>query len=395
LKLAFVSMNDSTDVLQWSGLNYHISNALERAGATLVRVAPLTHSWSPRMKLRRRWYGLRRETYHANMEPAALDALGRCARAGIPRDVEAVVALTSIVAACLDGLRVPLITWDDANPAAMEGYYPDFVRLAGISARHSALMGHRAARNASLALYASDWAAESARRAYALPAERVAVVPFGANLDALPDARDVAATIVARPANVCRLLWVGVEWERKRGDLAVEIGRRIAAAGIPVELTVVGCTPPPDRTLPDWVRLEGFVSKRTPDGAARLAKLFARSHFLVMPSVAEAYGLVYCEAAAFGVPSVATRTGGVPTIVLDGETGILDDLDAAAECYVGRMLPLLRDRERYEAMARAARARAEERLNWDVAGRDAMARIEAVVDARRARRTPLEPLEVG
>ena len=39
MKLAFVSIIFSIDVLQWSGLNYHISHALERAGATLVRVA--------------------------------------------------------------------------------------------------------------------------------------------------------------------------------------------------------------------------------------------------------------------------------------------------------------------------------------------------------------------
>ena len=128
--------------------------------------------------------------------------------------------------------------------------------------------------------------------------------------------------------------------------------------------------------------MEGFVSKQTAEGAARLAKLFARSHFFVMPSRAEAYGLVYCEAAAFGVPSVATSTGGVPTIILDGETGILDDPNATAESYVGRILPLLRDRDRYEAMARAARERAETRLNWDIAGRDVVARLESLLRAR-------------
>ena len=55
VKLALVSLNDSTDVLHWSGLNYHIAKSLERAGATLVRVGPLTHPWTTGMKLRRRW----------------------------------------------------------------------------------------------------------------------------------------------------------------------------------------------------------------------------------------------------------------------------------------------------------------------------------------------------
>jgi glycosyltransferase involved in cell wall biosynthesis len=379
VKLAYVSLNDSTDLLQWSGLNYHIARSLERAGATLVRVGPLTHPWTAGMKLRRRWYALRGQTYHANMEASALDAYGAQARALIPRDVDAVFAVTSMISAGLEGLDVPLISWDDASPAALTGYYPDFVRLAPRSAHDADAMGRRAASNVSLALYASEWAAESAREAYGLPEEKVAVVPFGANLDPRPDAREVAAAIAARSTDRCRLLWVGVEWDRKRGDLVVEIAKRILGAGIPVELTLVGCAPP-RRSLPEWVHVEGFVSKRTPEGAARLAKLFARSHFLVMPSRAEAYGLVYCEAAAFGVPSVATRTGGVPAIVLDGETGILDDPDATAESYVGRILPLLRDRARYETMARAARERSDTVLNWDVAGRDALARIEGAVE---------------
>ena len=130
------------------------------------------------------------------------------------------------------------------------------------------------------------------------------------------------------------------------------------------------------------------MSKRTAVGAARLAELYARSHFLVMPSNAEAYGLVYAEAAAYGVPSVATRTGGVPTIVVDGETGMLDDPSAEADAYAGRILALMKDRPRYEAMARAAASRSAAMLNWDVAGREALARIAAVAGVVRARERP-------
>ena len=397
MKLAFVSLNDSTDVLQWSGLSYHIARSLERAGATLVRVGPLTHPWTMGMKLRRRWYGLWRHAYHANLEPSALDAFGTQARAAIPGDVDAVVAVTSMIAASLDGLRAPVISWDDASPAALVDYYPEFERLSARSTRDVMAMGRRAAANVRLALYASEWAASSARSAFGLPLDRVAVVPFGANLETLPSSEEVQRAIAARPRTRCRLLWVGVDWERKRGDLVVEIAQRIAAHGIPVELTVVGCRPPGDRELPEWVQVEGFVSKRTAVGAARLAELYARAHFLVVPSNAEAFGLVYAEAAAFGVPSVATRTGGVPTVVADGETGILDDPGAGAESYAGRILALMKDRPRYEAMARAAASRSATMLNWDVAGREAVARIAAVagvVDGRRERprRLALTPI---
>ena len=159
-----------------------------------------------------------------------------------------------------------MISWDDASPAALAEYHPEFERLSARTAQDVVAMGRRAAQNVQLAMYASEWAAAGARAAYGLPVDRVAVVPFGANLETLPSSDEVHRAIVARPRTRCRLLWVGVDWERKRGDLVVEIAQRIEAHGIPVELTVVGCRPPGDRELPEWVHVEGFVSKRTAAG---------------------------------------------------------------------------------------------------------------------------------
>ena len=384
MKLALVTLNDSADVAQWSGLNYHIARALERAGATLQRVGPLQSRWTPLMKLRQRWYDATRQSYHASYDPAAVAAMGAAARAAIPPDADAVLAVTWQVAGAIGPLEVPLVSWDDSTFAAMMHYYPDYRRIATPSVREGAALGERATRSVTLALYASHWAAASARAAYGMPDERIAVVPFGANLDPLPDASRIQAAIAGRSTTVCRLLWVGVDWERKGGAQAVEIAAVLRAEGVPVALTMVGCAPPAGTTLPPWVRLEGFISKRTRDGEARLATLFGEAHFFVMPSRAEAYGLVFAEAAAFGVPAVGLRTGGVPTIVLDGETGLLDEPAAPAALIAARMLALWRDRPAYERMARAARRRAELHLNWDVAGRDALSRIERVVhDSRR------------
>ena len=73
-------------------------------------------------------------------------------------------------------------------------------------------------------------------------------------------------------------------------------------------------------------------------------------------------------------------------MVVDGETGILDDAHATAESYAGRILALMKDRPRYETMERAAAARSASTLNWDVAGREAVARIAAVAGVAAGRR---------
>jgi glycosyltransferase involved in cell wall biosynthesis len=71
-----------------------------------------------------------------------------------------------------------------------------------------------------------------------------------------------------------------------------------------------------------------------------LPDLMAAADLFVLPSVAEAFGLVLAEALYLGTPVVATRTGGIPEIVDDGVNGILvppGDSTALAEA-VARLL---------------------------------------------------------
>jgi sugar transferase (PEP-CTERM/EpsH1 system associated) len=93
-----------------------------------------------------------------------------------------------------------------------------------------------------------------------------------------------------------------------------------------------------------------------------VAGLLARGGLFVLPSRSEGIALTLLEAMARGLPVVATRVGGTPEVVLDGQTGLLvpsGDPAALAEA----ILRLRRDPERGEAMGRAARQRAEERFD--------------------------------
>jgi len=65
-----------------------------------------------------------------------------------------------------------------------------------------------------------------------------------------------------------------------------------------VELNFVGCLPPNDVDIPAYVKCHGFVSKAQPEGYKLLQTLLRKSHFLFLPSRAEAYGIAFCEASA-------------------------------------------------------------------------------------------------
>jgi glycosyltransferase involved in cell wall biosynthesis len=115
--------------------------------------------------------------------------------------------------------------------------------------------------------------------------------------------------------------------------------------------------------LQDHVRLLGAL-----EGDA-LAGLFHRIDLFVMPCLdvpgdVEGFGIVFLEAALGGAPSVATRVGGIPDAVLDGETGLLvapGDFEAMAAA----IRRLIGDGALREQLATAAADRARMFFSWE------------------------------
>ncbi len=90
-------------------------------------------------------------------------------------------------------------------------------------------------------------------------------------------------------------------------------------------------------------------------------RLIPLAHVLLMPSELESFGLVALEAMACGVVPVATRVGGVPELVTDGEDGYLEavgDIPAQA----ARVVQLLTDDDLHYRMRKAGRWNASERF---------------------------------
>jgi len=157
-----------------------------------------------------------------------------------------------------------------------------------------------------------------------------------------------------------------VEWERKGGDIARETALELNRRGLPTRLHVVGCDPP--AKSPDFVIRHGFVSKKTPEGRARLDDLLAHSHFLIVPSRAECYGLVFAEASSYGLPSLAADVGGIPTVVANGVNGQLFPLAARGQEFADHVVGLLQNPTAYRELALHAHGEYDRRLNCQTAG---------------------------
>src|SRR5262249_18302053 len=129
--------------------------------------------------------------------------------------------------------------------------------------------------NCRLIVYSNEWAARTAIENYDVAPEKVKMVSYGPMIDCSRTEDDVRKIVASREHGICRLLFAGVNWYRKGGNIALRVAELLNARGVRTELHVLGCETP--RGVPDYVVPHGFVSKRSPDGVALIDALFSSS----------------------------------------------------------------------------------------------------------------------
>ena len=240
----------------------------------------------------------------------------------------------------------------------------------------------------------------------AVDPERVKVVHNGIDLEAWkhPQGQEADAQAAAT------LKRLGIDPDR---PTIVFVGRITRQKGLPHllraceqlpdDVQVILCAGAPD-TPEIKVEVEGLVArlreKRT--GVVwieemlprhELIAVLAASDVFVCPSVYEPLGIVNLEAMAVGLPVVGSATGGIPDVIVDGETGLLVPIEQVQDGtgtpidparfeadLAERLTTLVTDTEAAKAMGQAARRRVEEHFAWQAIAQRTMDVYNWVLD---------------
>ncbi len=376
MRIAYVTTYDAGDIRKFSGSATFMARALQQPPAELTFIGGLRERLSFPFKVKQQFYrsvlGL---DHHRDREPIILRHYGRQVAERLGSERPDYLFSPSTIPLAYASTDVPVAFWTDATFGGLVDYYPEFTDLSPETLRNGHRMEGDILHRCRLAFYSSDWAARSAVDLYGADPDRVRVVPFGANLDDPPSDERAAACIADRPDDRCRLVFIGLDWQRKGGETALEAARLLNERGLPTRLTVIGCTPPPPH--PDFVHGLGFVSKASPEGRQRIERALAEAHFLILPTEADCTPIVLCEANAYGVPCLAADTGGLPTIIRNGRNGRLFSRAEGAEPYADEIEARFQDYAGYRRLAADARQEYAGRLNWAAAGQTVLQHLEA------------------
>lgn len=349
MKIAFVSNKNPRDIHLWSGTTLNIYQALSVCHEIVWHGGNLVDSGASFHRLK----GNKGIYYPENYTDIFSKVLTEEIFQG---KYDIVVACNYYFAANLQ-INIPIVYISDST-------FDLFKLYLNINNSHYASLAEvteqRLIDNVDVLLYCSEWVKNNAIKHYHADARKINVVEFGANIPAPLKYK------IESPTDVCHLVFIGRNWEKKGGDKVLAAYRHMKEKGFPCTLTVIGSTPPTKIEDDEGLTIIPFLDKSKEEDLKRLDEILYNAHFLILPTTFDAYGIVFCEASAYGVPSIAANVGGVSQPVREGKNGYLLPPTASGKDYAEKIISIFSNQKQYIALRKSSRKEYEKRLNWDV-----------------------------
>jgi glycosyltransferase involved in cell wall biosynthesis len=325
LRIALVGLGDTADLGYFSGIPARLAAGFAEEGVDVVHIA----SQMPRLAraivamptlITRQARAFPRRPAPARTTTPVLE-LGSSAiaqsRLRFTGRLDGVVQFGSEL---LFSSTVALATFEDITVVQAHRLYPEWqvpARTLAWRIRRQAATYARAAACCTT----TSWAGRSICDDYGVAPRKVHVVGVGS---------DRSAPLASRDWSKPRYLFVGLDWERKNGQLVLDAFSRTRLRHPEAELHIVGRHPP---IAAPGVVTHGVLRRDHPNEQRHLDSLFECATCFVLPSQYEPGAVAYVEACSAGLPCIATRVGGSSDLVGTGgklvDPTSLDELVAA------------------------------------------------------------------
>ncbi|WP_121969874.1 glycosyltransferase family 4 protein [Leptolyngbya sp. BC1307] len=374
MKIACVTTFDLTNPASWPkrhlglyGASAQITRTLQNEETAIEYLGALSRKRSPLTRLKWLTYRNFHQDFYSWADPAVSRHYAHQIEDRLSHsDADILLCQENAIPLAMVRPDRPMVLWTDATLGSLIDFYPYLSNLCW-ETRHNLLkLEQRVLERCSLIVLTSQWAARRAHDLYGTPLSKIEIIPRGSNQARNLPSETIGAAIEQRASRPCKLLFVGVEWQRKGGDVALRVAAELNRQGIETELHVVGCVPPVDSQ--SFVKVHGFIDRTTPAGQAEIAALFQSAHFLIFPTKADTFGVVISEAASFGVPALATEVGGITSVVKADVTGKTFALESDPSEYCRFVAGYMADIKRYQSLAYSTLEHYQKYMSWSAIG---------------------------
>lgn len=361
MKIAYLSDYSPLDINAWSGTPYYVYQTLSQKhtvvwiGKDLFCGAYWYHKFNNKHT----------PFYPHDYSPEICHLLSEEIKAG---DFDLVITSLYIMISCLD-INIPIVYYSDIiYILCKDNYFPMTKEL-----EYRAITREREAlERADIIVFSSEIVKKAAIDFYGIPAQKIKVLEFGANI---PDPQNI--DLETYNTEICHLTFVGRDWKRKGGDMMIDIYKCLKTQGFNCDLTIIGSHV--NKNI-NGINVIPFLDKNKKSDLEIYNQILRKSHFLVLPTNYDAFGIAICEASAYGVPSIATNVGGVSQALKDGINGYLVTKGEPAIKYASTIKHVFENNTLYNNLRKTTRQDFETRLNWNIWGQKFNAILEELIN---------------
>lgn len=357
MKIGYVSQEDPFhDRKAWSGTIFKVREAIEDAGFAIewVRVKPPKYILQIVKGILKIRYGFTQN------HPLIFKILAKYTDWNKAKECDILFFSGNAQIMKYSPIKKSFIYYSDAHFNQMIDYYwynvnKKFIKLANVEELW-------ALQHASINIHSSDWARNCAIDFYNRAPNNNFVLEFGANID-----RQDINIYGSRnnKADQFNILFSGVDWERKGGDLAVETVKILREQfGIMAKLYIVGIRKLPNSIEKlDYIINLGFLNKNITEEYNKYIEIIKKCCILLLPTKAECSAIVFCEASAYGLPIYTHDTGGIANYVENGVNGYRLQLGSTAYDFAAKIYTSIASGE-LSILHEGALKLYSDKLNW-------------------------------
>tara|TARA_Y100000816_G_scaffold290301_1_gene278648 strand:- start:1414 stop:2550 length:1137 start_codon:yes stop_codon:yes gene_type:complete len=366
LKIIFGALYDLSDINRGSGTFYNIQKELIDQGhdVTLIK---LIDDELPFLTKFFRYISKNflKKRYFSYMDPFIAYRLGRkVARKLNKKSYDCFLTNDYSIASYLK-IKSPIVLWTDSifPRDYNSNKHPWLDNLSWFSIKFSHLIIEKALKNISICIVPGMWNKKEILKYEIIDDEKVSIIPFGANI---PDPKPNKNFHKRKLKDMIQLLFIGKDFEVKGLRLAISIVQKLKNEGINVILNVIGNKRPCDQEHNHFIKYYGFLDKSDKEESKLLDSLYRKSDIFLMPSIAEGFGIVYVEAAAYGIPSLGFKTQGVTGAVKNNHSGKLLPIHSDENDFIEAIYDWRNDLDNYKRFCQQARNHYEKNGKWDI-----------------------------
>ena len=341
IEVGFLSAHNPFDKRQFSGSVYYMRQALQAHSNVSLHI--LGGHRPPDLSPAGRIFARLRPPHSIKVDEITDTGL----------DVIVAPVASKLIAELGSRLNVPIIFITDATPQFLREFYSKDLPESRDRQEEIAL------RSAGHIVYSSQYMVNRALLEFKeISPEKLSSFPFGLNLD-----NALTEPPKKLPLDPVKLLFVGRDWYRKGGDIALATLDVLTTRGVSAYLTIIGCNPEVVQGRTD-VRVYPYLDKTNPADLEKINDCYKNSHLFILPTRGDCTPMVVAEANSWGCPVLITRTGGIPSLMNEGRNGIMIDRNASAEKWADTVQDLISNSGNYNMLVQSSMQHCYENLTW-------------------------------